>query len=96
MMPSGESTFLVGRAGGALEEVAVPDRLQTTEGIDLPSVWPGDPRGAMARSFWLMTKAIAGEGEARPDFARGYHVQSVVESVIRSGDGGGWVRPADL
>ena len=98
MMPSGESTFLVGRAGGALEEVAVPDRLQTTEGIDLPSVWPGDPRGAMARSFWLMTKAIAGEGEgeARPDFARGYHVQSVVESVIRSGEGGGWVRPADL
>ena len=96
MMPSGESTFLVGRAGGALEEVAVPDRLLTTEGIDLPSVWPGDPRGAMARSFWLMTKAIAGEGEARPDFARGYHVQSVVESVIRSGAGGGWVRPADL
>ena len=28
----------------------------TTEGIDLPSAWPGDPRGAMARSFWLMTE----------------------------------------
>jgi predicted dehydrogenase len=96
MMPSGESTFLLGRAGGALEEVVVPDRLLTTEGIDLPSVWPGDPRGAMARSFWLMTKAIAGESEAHPDFGRGYHVQSVVESIIRSGAGDGWVRPADL
>jgi predicted dehydrogenase len=96
MMPSGESTVLVGRAGGSLEEIVVPDRLNTTEGIDLPSAWPGDPRGAMARSFWLMTKAIVGEGEARPDFTRGYHVQSVIESIYRSGAGGGWVRPADL
>jgi predicted dehydrogenase len=96
MMPSGESTLLVGRTGGTLEAVAVPERLNTTEGIDLPSAWPGDPRGAMARSFWLMTRAIAGDGEARPDFARGYHVQSVIESIHRSGAGDGWVRPADL
>ena len=43
-----------------------------------------------------MTRAIAGDGEARPDFARGYHVQSVIESIHRSGAGDGWVRPADL
>jgi len=86
----------LGGTGGTLEAVAVPERLHTTEGIDLPSAWPGDPRGAMARSFWLMTRAIAGDGEARPDFARGYHVQSVIESIHRSGAGDGWVRPADL
>lgn len=96
MMPSGESTVLFGRAGGALEPVDVPERLTRTEGIDLPSAWPGDPRGAMARSFWLMTKAVAKEAEARPDFERSYHVQSVIEAVYRSGDGAGWVRPADL
>jgi predicted dehydrogenase len=96
MMPSGESTVLLGRAGGALEPVEVPDRLTRTEGVDLPSAWPGDPRGAMARSFWLMTQAIAGHGEARPDFERSYHVQSVIEAIYRSGEGAGWVRPADL
>jgi predicted dehydrogenase len=96
MMPSGESTVLLGRAGGALEPVEVPERLTTTEGIELPSAWPGDPRGAMARSFWLMTRAIDGEDTARPDFGRGYHVQSVIEAVYRSGEGAGWVRPADL
>ena len=96
MMPAGESTVRLGRAGGGLEEVAVPERLTMTDGIDMPSAYPGDPRGAMARSFWLMTKAIAGETKARPDFQRGYHVQSVIEAVYRSADGAGWVRPADL
>ena len=96
MMPSGESTVLLGRSGGTLEEVSVPERLTVTEGVDLPSAWPADPRGAMARSFWLMTRAIAGEGEAHPDFRRGYHVQSVIEAIDRSGRGAGWVRPADL
>jgi predicted dehydrogenase len=96
MMPAGESTVFLGRVGGALEPVSVPQRLQGTEGVDMPSAWPGDPRGAMARSFWLMTKAIAGEDEARPDFARSYHVQSVIEAVHRSGEGAGWVRPHEL
>ncbi len=96
MMPAEEPTVLLGRAGGSLEPVPVPERLTRTEGIDLPSAWPGDPRAAMARSFWLMTRAIGGEGEARPDFARGYHVQSVIEAIDRSGQGAGWVRPADL
>jgi hypothetical protein len=53
----------------------------------------------MARSFWLMTRAIAGDGQARPDFARAYHVQSVIEAIYRSGEGGegaGWVRPSRL
>jgi predicted dehydrogenase len=96
MMPAGESSVLLGQAGGAMEAVVVPERLMTTEGIDLPSAWPGDPRGAMARSFWLMTRAIAGNGDARPDFARAYHVQSVIESIYRSGEGAGWVRPSEL
>ncbi len=95
MLPSAESTVRLGRAGGALEEVDVPARLTTTEGIDLPSAWPGDPRGAMARSFWLMTKAIAGVGVAHPDFERGYHVQAVIDAIYRSADGAGWVRPAE-
>ena len=95
-MPAEESTVLLGRAGAALEPVAVPARLGGTEGIDLTSAWPGDPRAAMARSFWLMTQAVAGDGEARPDFRRGYHVQAVIEAVHRSGAGAGWVRPADL
>jgi predicted dehydrogenase len=96
MMPSGESTVRLGLAGGEPDDVVVPDRLTRTEGIDLPSAWPGDPRGAMARSFWLMTRAIAGEGQPRPDFARAYHVQSVVEAIYRSGDGGGWVDVSQL
>ena len=99
MMPSGESTVRLGLAGGEPEDVGVPDRLTRTEGIDLPSAWPGDPRGAMARSFWLMTRAIAGDGQARPDFARAYHVQSVIEAIYRSGEGdegAGWVRPSRL
>ena len=43
-----------------------------------------------------MTRAIAGEAEPRPDFARGYHVQSVIEAIYHSGEGSGWVRPGDL
>jgi hypothetical protein len=43
-----------------------------------------------------MTEAMAGKGAARPDFEHGHHVQSVIEAVYRSGDGAGWVRPADL
>jgi predicted dehydrogenase len=96
MMPAAESTVRLGRAGGMLEEVAVPERLMVTQGVDMPSAYVGDPRGAMARSFWLMTRAIAGEGEARPDFARGYHVQSVIEAIHHSAEGAGWVRPMDL
>lgn len=96
MMPAAESIVRLGRVGGVLEEVAVPERLTVTEGVDMPSAYPGDPRGAMARSFWLMTKAIAGEAEARPDFARAYHVQSVIEAIYHSAVGAGWVRPADL
>jgi predicted dehydrogenase len=96
MMPAGESTVRLGRAGGGLEDVAVPDRLTRTEGIELPSAWPGDPRGAMARSFWFMTKAIAGDGSARPDFARAYHVQTVIEAIYRSSEGDGWVDPSQL
>jgi predicted dehydrogenase len=96
MMPAAESVVRLGRAGSSVGEVAVPARLTTTEGVDMPSAYPGDPRGAMARSFSLMTKAIAGEADARPDFARGYHVQSVIEAVYRSTEGAGWVRPADL
>jgi predicted dehydrogenase len=96
MMPAGESRVLLGRAGAEMEAVAVPDRLTHTEGIDLASAWPGDPRGAMARSFWLMTKAIGGDGQARPDFARAYHVQTIIEAIYLSGDGGGWVDPSQL
>jgi predicted dehydrogenase len=96
MMPAVESTVLLGHGCGSLEPVTVPERLMTTEGIELASAWPGDPRAAMARSFWLMTEAIAGVGEGCPDFRRGYHVQTVIEAVHRSGDGAGWVRPGDL
>jgi predicted dehydrogenase len=96
MMPADQSTVLLGRAGSTLEPLTVPDRLMTTPGIDLPVAWPGDPRGAMARSFWLMTRAIDGDGEGRPDFERGYHVQALIEAVERSGAGGGWVRAAAL
>jgi predicted dehydrogenase len=96
MMPAAESIVRIGRAGGGLEELAVPERLTMTEGIDMPIAWPGDPRGGMARSFWLMTKAIAGGAEARPDFGRGYDVQAVIEAIHQSANGAGWVRPADL
>ncbi len=96
MMPAEVPTVRLGRVGAGLETVEVPRRLTTTDGVEMPSVYPGDPRGAMARSFWLMTQAIAGEGNARPDFARGYHVQSAIEAMYRSAEGGGWVRPADL
>jgi predicted dehydrogenase len=96
MMPAEESTVRLGRAGGGMDVVAVPARLSRTEGIDMPSAYRGDPRAAMARSFSMMTKAIAGEGEARPDFARAYDVQATIEAIHRSSDGGGWVRPVDL
>jgi predicted dehydrogenase len=96
MMPAAESSVRVGVAGGGLEEVVVPERLTVTEGIDMPNAYPGDPRGGMARSFSLMTAAIDGTGEARPDFGRGYHVQSVIEGIYHSAAGAGWVRPAEL
>jgi hypothetical protein len=96
MMPSGESSVLLGKAGGVMEDVSVPARLMTTEGIDMPSAYPGDPKGAMARSFFLMTRSIAGEAQAHPDFVRAYHVHTVIESIYRSGGSAGWVRPADL
>ena len=90
-------SVLLGRVGRRLlEEVTVPDRLLITEGIDLPSVWPGDPRDAMARSFWLMTKAIVGEGEAHPDFAVATTSRRSSRRLPCSCEGGGWVRPADL
>lgn len=96
MMPAAESTVLLGRAGGAVEPVEVPERLMRTEGVEIGSDYPGDPKGAMARSFWLMNEAIAGRAEARPDFARGYHVQSVVEAIHHSAEGAGWVDPTVL
>lgn len=92
-MPDADTAISLGLAGGALEHLTVPDRLGSTDGIDLEPVWPGDPGPAMARSFWLMTRAIRGVGEARPDFARGHHVQSVIEAIHRSGDGDGLVQP---
>jgi predicted dehydrogenase len=96
MMPSGEATVLLGKAGGMMEEVVVPTRLMSTEGVELPSEWPGDPRGAMARSFWMMERAVNGVGKPRPDFESSYHVHSVIESVYRSAEGAGWIDPASL
>lgn len=95
-MPSAEATVRLGSSGGSLAEVSVPERLTVTESIDLPSAYPGDPRGAMARSFWLMTEAVAGRSEARPDFERGYHVQSVIEAVYDSAATNAWVDPSAL
>lgn len=95
-MPAAERTVLLGRGAG-LEEVEVPGRLFRTDGLpDMPESWPGDPIPAMARSFHLMARAVEGEGEARPDFARAYHVQSTIEAIHRSAAGGGWVDPAGL
>jgi predicted dehydrogenase len=96
MMPSDESVVLLGRVGGVMEQIEVPDRLMSTPGIHMPSGWPGDPRNAMARSFWLMTEAINGNATARPDFERGYHVQATLEGIYRSAAGDGWVRPDSL
>lgn len=96
MMPAAERTVLLG-TGSGLREVEVPQRLFHTDGLpELASSWPGDPIPAMARSFHLMARAVEGEGEARPDFARGYHVQSTIEAIHRSAAGGGWVDPASL
>ena len=46
MMPAEESTVRLGRAGGSLEELAVPERLTVTEGVDMPRgirATPGEP-----------------------------------------------------
>ncbi|HLG67931.1 MAG TPA: Gfo/Idh/MocA family oxidoreductase [Acidimicrobiales bacterium] len=96
MMPSEQATVSVGRAGGPLAEVAVPERLRTGGPVDIEPEYPGDPRRAMALSFANMVGAIRGEAQARPDFGCAYHVQSVIEAVHRSADERSWVRPAEL
>ena len=84
MMPSGESTVLLWprrrRARGA-DGARSPAHDRGHRPAERVA---GRPAGGPARSFWLMTKAIVGDAEAHPDFARSYHVQSVVESIIRS------------
>jgi hypothetical protein len=35
--------------------------------------------------------ALDTDAATRPDFARGYHVQTVIEAIYRSSEGAGWV-----
>jgi hypothetical protein len=35
--------------------------------------------------------ALDTDAATRPDFARGYHVQTVIEAIYRSSAGAGWV-----
>lgn len=93
MMPDSNTTLQVGRRGGSLEAVVVPDRFHQVDGLQIPSTWPGDPRGAMLRSFSLMASAIRGETRAHPDFDVAHHVFSVTDAIATGGAGAGWERP---
>ena len=93
-MPSGESTILLGcPAAARSRRWSSPDRLLTTEGIDLPSVWPGDPRGAMARSFPAHDAGHRGRGRrptptsAQLPRAVGRRVDPSAPAMVAAGSG---------
>ncbi|HEX7874653.1 MAG TPA: Gfo/Idh/MocA family oxidoreductase [Sphingobium sp.] len=95
--PTPQDTKLrAGQLGGSLEEVAIPDRLKSTDGIGLDWTAPVAPSYPMALIMQSMIAAIEGRGRAAPDFQQAWDVERVQEAIRLSNADRRWVALADI
>ena len=91
-----DTTFLAGAVGGALEPVAMPDRLMRSPEVRLDYTAPMPPAYPMALAMNGMVRSIRGEQPARPDFAQAWAVERVQEAIRRSSAERRWVKIEDV
>lgn len=89
-------TLHMGKRGGAMEEIAAPERLTRAEGVavdwnaTMPAVFP------MALTMRSMVDAIQGGARAAPDFEQGWQVERVQEAIRRAAGERRWVSIAEV
>ncbi|HEX7858214.1 MAG TPA: Gfo/Idh/MocA family oxidoreductase [Sphingobium sp.] len=95
--PTPQDTKLrAGQLGGALEDVAIPDRLKSTEGVGIDWTAPVAPSYPMALIMRSMLDAIDGKGRAAPDFEQAWDVERVQEAIRLSSLERRWVQLEDV
>lgn len=93
---SRDAVLRVGRAGGAMEDVAMPDRLTRQAGLGLDWRAAVPPSFPMALAMRSMILAIEGREKAAPDFAQAFEVERILEALRLSNAEHRWVRVADI
>ncbi|MFT3968635.1 MAG: Gfo/Idh/MocA family oxidoreductase, partial [Sphingobium sp.] len=93
---SQDTTLRAGQLGGLLEEVAIPDRLKSAQGVGLDWTAPVAPSYPMALIMRSMIDAIEGKGRAAPDFRQAWDVERVQEAIRLSSAERRWVNLADI
>ena len=96
--PTPQGTKLrAGQSGGSLEEIAIPDRLKSAEGIGIDWTFPMPPSFPMALAMRSMVDSIEGRGaKPAPDFAQAYEVERVQEAIRISSNERCWVSLSDI
>ncbi|MBY0423966.1 MAG: hypothetical protein K2Q06_16810, partial [Parvularculaceae bacterium] len=89
---SRESVLRIGRAGGTMEDVAIPDRLTRAPGLGLDWRAAVPPSFPMALAMQSMVEAIGGSGPTAPDFAQAFEVERVLEALRVSNAEARWTR----
>ena len=93
---SRDCTLHGGKVGEALAELAIPGEFRAVAGIALDWQSPVQPSFPMALSMQAMVDAIAGRGEAVPDFAAAFEVERVQEAIRLSSAERRWVRLEEI
>jgi len=81
-----------GQLGGSMEEIALPDAFKADPAVGLDWTAAVPPSFPMALSMNAMVRAINGEGNASPDFARAFEIERLLEAVRLSSERRHWVR----
>jgi predicted dehydrogenase len=91
-----DCTLKGGKLGGALEDIPNPLRYLTAPDIALD--WNSEPQPSypMALSMQAMVAAIAGQGEAAPDFAAALEVERLLEAIRRASMERRWVKVEEV
>jgi predicted dehydrogenase len=76
---------------GSMEQITIPDRFLSAPEVGIDATVPMPPAYPMALSMSEMVRAIAGKGQARPDFDQAWTVERVLEAVRRSSQERRWV-----
>ncbi len=91
-----DCTLRGGQVGGVLEDIAIPDRLNSAPGIGLDSLSEPQPSFPMALSMHNMVEAIHGRGQASPDFSRALEVERIQEAIRLSSAERRWAQVSDI
>lgn len=91
-----DCTLWGGKAGGKMEEIALPDGFKSHPAIGLD--WRADvqPSYPMALSMHAMVGAIHGRGRASPDFARAFEIEALQEAIRVSSAERRWVKISEI